>query len=172
MFLGMRRFIPALLPFLALAVMGNSCEFRAGVNNSLPPAEGETPREGNGLLVLVRSGDAIQPLETEALGGLQEGVAAALSVSALSSPIFASPEVAPASPMEVLAAEAWVEAPGIPTILPPTGQPTAAVPEPSGLLLFAGGLCLTSLIKRRGRRTLESARVGSSTLDPSASRNI
>lgn len=144
----MKRLVPALLPFVALALMGNSCEFRAGVNNSLPPAEGEAPGEGSGLRVLVRSGDPIEQLAVAPALGMEGSVAAALSMSALTSAHFTESEE-PDLSSEAFAAKDLAAPPGIPTVSQPSERPVSAVPEPSGMLLFAAGICAASIMRRK-----------------------
>ena len=55
----MHRSLAPILPLVALALMGNSCEFRAVSNNPAHAEEKEGhPTDGNGLVVVIRSVDA------------------------------------------------------------------------------------------------------------------
>lgn len=140
----MRRFPLSILPFLGLALLGNSCEFKAAVNNSLPSEQVEGPRDANGLLIVIRSGD---PIEVPAAPSASAVVAVALSMSALSAAEVAV-EDALASIRSAETLE-WREAQGSVPSPPVIDRPAAAVPEPSGLLLFACGLGLVSIRWRR-----------------------
>jgi len=140
----MKRPLLLALPLAALALMGNSCEFRAGVNNLPPDERREEPRDGGGLIIVVDSGDEIDRPESEVSDAI---VAAALSMSALASPAFAAPEAAVSADLSM--AEDWPEPQLASLDAPLPDPPVGAIPEPTGLLLFAFGLGLTSIRMRR-----------------------
>jgi len=143
----MRRFFLPILPIMALALLGASCEFKAGVNNSIPSREADEPREESGLFVAVRLGDPIAGPSSDPAEGVDAIVAVALSMSALTAEDIA--ESIDVEPMGMEIHRDWAE----PLTASSGGivlaRPAAAIPEPSGLLLFACGLCLSAIVRRR-----------------------
>ena len=148
---SVRNSLLPILPLVALALMGNSCEFRAGVNNPPPSEEGERPRDSNGgLIIVINTGDGIVPPDTVVANSATSAdalVATALSMSMLASPIFAPSEG------EVMTAAAVAED-WSPSLIASGGvgreeRPADAIPEPRAALLFACGVCVMSLGLRR-----------------------
>jgi hypothetical protein len=155
----MRSRILFALPFLALSLLGNSCNVRVGSNLPPPPPppdSGEGEPDQNGLTILIRAGDQIDPPgePTPSTTTGQGLLAVSLSMSTLSSPLLhpralgesgGNPATGergvggsePGFGMNVLAAGARSDNP-----------PTGAVPEPGAAILFGAGLVVASLARR------------------------
>ena len=143
----MRRFLLPILPFIALALMGASCEFKAGVNNPVPTRDADAPRDETGLLVVVRTGDPILESASSTGESVESLVAVALSMSTLT----AQEDVEPTE-LELMRTELngdRAEPLGAVRATTVLARPSAAIPEPSGLLLFGCGICLSAIVRRR-----------------------
>ena len=160
--LAMRRPPMSLLAVLCVCLLGSECEFRVSSGNPIPPPpqDGEPPEErNNGLVVVVRAGDlSEEPSGAAAVDAIRD-IAPAIATSFLldSDGSMTSP------PLENSGATQRLPD-GFPSVEPPSepvavalvaisqeapASPTAAVPEPRGLLLFAAGLALSTLVFRR-----------------------
>lgn len=144
-----KRFLPPLLlPLIALALIGNSCEFAAGSRNPPPSAEeGDGGTQNSGLTIVVRSVDSVKQREAQPRGAIVRLLARARSMSVLSSPGEGPPDAMFRSAAE---GEGRAESPAVSLAGAMPLRPIAAVPEPSAVLLFSSALCLTWV--RIGRR--------------------
>ena len=166
---AMRRPPISLLAVLCVCLLGSDCEFRVSSGSPIrpPPEEGEPPEEpDNGLVVVVRAGELAEQSSGAAPVYTLADVAPAIATSFLpdsgEAMTWSLPEVSGATdriPDFFPAAELPAEPAAVGLVAisreAPTG-PTAAVPEPRGLLLFAAGLALSTLVLRRAPRRLRS----------------
>jgi hypothetical protein len=133
---------------IGLALMGNSCEFVARSGTPPPPPDGERPVAGDGLLVVVRTGDSRLLGEAQAVVATDVIVATALSVSALSARRL-EPEPEPAtfggSALPIAAPDLErVESVVTHSARLAPSEPVGAIPEPRGWLIFAMGLAVSA----------------------------
>jgi hypothetical protein len=148
---SVRNSLLPILPLVALALMGNSCEFRAGVSNPPPSEEAERPRDSDGgLIIAVSTGDGIVPPDTIVASNATSTdplVARALSMSMLASPTFAPSDADVMTAAAV--AEDWLPSSISSGDVGREERPAGAIPEPGAALLFACGVCVISTGLRR-----------------------
>lgn len=142
-----RRRLVIALAFLAVALMGGTCEFRAVSHNPISekPPEGESNEQETGLLVVVRTAgsDAITDDAT-----LEPAIIeTALAVSVLSSP-SQSPTASADSAMPGLQPRPFLALSTVPTTSQQLANP---IPEPGGFWLYGLGSILLSWRLRRPR---------------------
>ena len=145
---------------LAVPMMGSDCYVSTRVGGPPPPADGTDPLPpnggGGGGVIIVTSGDPIpRPPSTDALLIDRQLVVSALAASVWTPPAPTSLVDDPASGDRKFAATTSTEIEALPVAFA-VPESATAVPEPSGLLLFSGGLAVAvhSLRTRadRGRR--------------------
>ncbi len=148
---------------LAVPLMGSDCSAVARVGGPPPPPPGTDPPPsgGGGGVIIVTSGDSSAASSSAEAARIDRAlVATALEASVWTPPDFARVSTIPErlAATDVPLAEASLPwAPGesgfdLPAE-PPDGSSSSPVPEPTGLLLFAGGLCVASSLLGRRRRS-------------------
>lgn len=150
----MRPPLAVILLILAVPLMGSECHVaaRVGGPTSPPPDDVVDPPPvtgGGGGVIIVTSNQPGSATPTgEAASVEQRRVEAMLAVSVWTPPDFSRG----ATPSEDLDRKSVVpeepEIGSMPAGLTPRPSATAAVPEPTGLVLFASGLWLASRVGR------------------------